>query len=378
MAKKKKVGFGIVGCGVISDFHAEALKHIRNAELVACHDMIPKGAKRLAKQFGCQPYTDYKAFLAHPGLDVVTIATPSGAHLEPAVKAAKAGKHLLVEKPLEITLARCDRIIEAARKARVLLGGIFPSRYSDTIQAIKAKVDKKRFGKIAFGNATVKWFRTQEYYDSGGWRGSWELDGGGALMNQSIHTVDLFQWLLGPVKEVNAITARRTHKRIAVEDVAIAAVTFKSGAIGMLQGTTSAYPGLPREIEIFGDQGSMTYTDDDLTRWDMVKSTCADRNFVKKYLTRSGGAAGAADPRAISFKPHQRQFEEFLKALDGRCKLSVDGKEARKAVELIIAVYLSAQRGKPVALPLSFKGSPNPKPKPKPKKKAKARAKKKS
>ncbi len=363
MAKRRtgnKIGFGVVGCGVISDFHAEALKHIRGAELVACHDNRPKSAQRLAEETGCEPYTDFRSFLNHPGLDVVTIATPSGAHMEPALKAAKAGKHLLVEKPLEITLARCDRIIKAAKDARVLLGGIFPSRFSGGIQALKKAVDKKRFGKIALANATIKWYRTQEYYDSGGWRGSWELDGGGALMNQSIHTIDLFQWLLGRVDQIQAMTSCRIHKRIAVEDVALAQVRFKNGALGMIEGTTAAYPGLPREIEIFGEEGSAVYTDSDLTAWNMVKPKAADRSIIKKYVKTESGAAGAADPRAISFKPHQQQFEEFIKVMKGKGKLSVDGKEARKALELIIGIYLSARSGKTVKFPITFKSSPKP------------------
>ena len=369
MAKKgKKIGFGIVGCGVIADFHAEALEHLKGAELVACHDTLPAGAERLAKARGCVPYTDYKKFLAHPGLDVVTIATPSGAHLEPAVKAAQAGKHLLIEKPLEITLQRCDRIIAAAKKARVILAGIFPSRFNEGINIVKDAVAKKHFGTIAFGNATVKWFRTQEYYDSGGWRGSWELDGGGALMNQSIHTVDLIQWLLGPVAEVTAMTACRTHKRIAVEDIAIASLRFKSGALGLIQGTTAAFPGLPREIEIFGEKGSVIYTDEAITHWAAVKDTAYDRKIKRKHVTAASGAAGAADPRAISFKPHLAQFEDFMRARKSGKKVSVDGAEARKAVELIVAIYLAATRGKTVKLPLTFKGSPKPKAKKKTKK----------
>jgi predicted dehydrogenase len=360
MATKATTGFGIVGCGVISDFHAEAIKHLKGARLVACHDNVAACAERLAAERGCVPYTNLTAFLAHPGLDVVTIATPSGAHLEPAVAAARAGKHLLVEKPLEITLSRCDRIIAAATKARVLLAGIFPSRFSAGIQVIKQALDKKHFGTIAFGNATVKWYRSQEYYDSGGWRGTWELDGGGAIMNQGIHTVDLLQWLLGPVEEIIARTACRTHKRIEVEDVAIATLRFRSGALGLIQGSTSAFPGFPREIEVYGAKGSAIYTDTAITHWEVEKPGAWDRQVKRKHVSAAEGAAGAADPRAISFKPHLAQFEEFMKALKGKGTVSVDGAEARKAVEIIVGMYLAANRGKPVKLPLKFKGSPRP------------------
>jgi UDP-N-acetyl-2-amino-2-deoxyglucuronate dehydrogenase len=360
MARRTTLGFGIVGCGVIADFHAEALRHMRGVRLVACHDTIEASARRVAAKFGCAPYADLDAFLRHDGLDVVTIATPSGAHLEPALAAARAGKHLLVEKPLEITLARCDRIIAAARAAGVLLGGIFPSRFSPGVRVLKQALEEKRFGTIAFGNATVKWYRSQAYYDSGGWRGTWELDGGGCLMNQGIHTLDLLLWLLGPVAEIRAMTARRTHARIEVEDVAIAALRFASGALGLVQGTTSAYPGLPREIEVYGADGSAVYTDANLTRWDMAFPTAADRRIAAKHVAAATGAAGAADPRAISYVPHERQFEEFAAALRGKGAISVDGREARKAVEVIVGIYLAARTGRPVTLPLTFTGSPRP------------------
>ncbi|HNR98847.1 MAG TPA: Gfo/Idh/MocA family oxidoreductase [Planctomycetota bacterium] len=360
MAATKTIGFGIVGCGVIADFHAEALRHMRGVRLLACHDTVPQNAARLAAKHRCAPYSDFNRFLAHPGLRVVTIATPSGLHLEPAVAAAKAGKHLLIEKPLEITLGRCDRIIAAADKAGVLLGGIFPSRFSDDLLTLKRALDRGRFGAIAFGSATVKWYRNQAYYDSGAWRGTWELDGGGCLMNQSIHTVDLLQWLLGPVAEIRAMTALRTHRRIEVEDVAIASLRFRSGALGLLLGSTSAYPGLPRKIEVYGAKGGAAYTDASLTRWDMAAATAEDRRLGARCAASETGAAGAADPRAISFVPHQRQFEDFVKALRGKGAIAVDGREARKAVEIIIGVYLAARRASGVRLPLAFKGSPRP------------------
>ncbi|HAK95633.1 MAG TPA: oxidoreductase [Planctomycetes bacterium] len=360
MAASGTIGFGIIGCGVISDFHAEALRHMRGVRLLACHDTVAQNATRLAEKYGCAPYADFGRFLAHPGLQVVTIATPSGLHLEPALAAAKAGKHLLIEKPLEITLGRCDRIIAAAGRAGVLLGGIFPSRFSQGVRTLKRAIDRGRFGAIAFGNASVKWYRSQAYYDSGAWRGTWELDGGGCLMNQSIHTIDLLQWLLGPVAEVRAMTARRTHERIEVEDVAIASLRFASGALGLIQGSTSAYPGLPRQIEIYGAKGGAVYTDASLTRWDMAVATAEDRRIIARCVASETGAAGAADPRAISFVPHQRQFEEFVKALRGKSAVSVDGREARKAVEIIIAVYLAARHSSCVRLPLAFKGSPRP------------------
>ncbi|HEX7446865.1 MAG TPA: Gfo/Idh/MocA family oxidoreductase, partial [Pirellulales bacterium] len=196
------LGFGIVGCGMIANFHAKAIGDVRGARLVACFDTIAASADRLAAATGCRAYHRLEEMLADPKVHVVTIGTPSGAHLEPAVAAARAGKHVIVEKPLEITLKRCDRIINACHDAGVKLGTIFPSRFHDSSQELKRAVDAGRFGTLTLGDAYVKWFRSQAYYDSGAWRGTWQLDGGGALMNQAIHSVDLLTWLMGPVVEI--------------------------------------------------------------------------------------------------------------------------------------------------------------------------------
>ena len=198
------IGFGIIGCGMIAHFHARAIGDVRGAKLVACYDKIPAAADKLAEVTGCRPYHDLAAMLADPAVEVVTIGTPSGAHLEPAVAAARAGKHVIVEKPLEITLRRCDKIIEACDEAGVVLSTIFPSRFHAPSIEIKRAIEQGRFGRLVVGDAIVKWYRTQAYYDSGAWRGTWELDGGGALMNQAIHSVDLLTWLMGPVVEVRA------------------------------------------------------------------------------------------------------------------------------------------------------------------------------
>ncbi len=210
------IGFGVIGCGMIAGFHAKAIGDVRGARLAACFDMVAKSADQLAAETGCRAYHDLKEMLADPDVDVVTICTPSGAHMEPALAAARAGKHVIVEKPLEVTLRRCDRVIAECEKNKVVLSTIFPSRFHESCQLLKKAVDQKRFGRLTMGDAYVKWYRTQQYYDSGAWRGTWELDGGGALMNQAIHTVDLLTWLMGPVKQIRAQTATLAHERIEV------------------------------------------------------------------------------------------------------------------------------------------------------------------
>ena len=237
------LGFGIIGCGMISKFHAKAIAEVPNAQLVGCFDMVPEAAERLAAETGCKAYRDLRSLLKNPDVQVVTIGTPSGAHLEPAVAAARAGKHVIVEKPLEITLKRCDKIIEECGKAGVVLSTIFPSRFHESARLIKGAIEGGRFGRLTIGDAYVKWYRTQQYYDSGAWRGTWKFDGGGALMNQAIHSVDLLAWLMGPVAEISSFTAMLAHERIEVEDVAMATLRFANGALGVIEATTAAYPG---------------------------------------------------------------------------------------------------------------------------------------
>jgi len=346
------LGFAIVGTGMISRFHARAIEDVRGAKLVACCDMAADRAKQFAEEVGCTPYDDLAQMLADPAVDVVTIATPSGAHMEPAIAAARAGKHVIVEKPLEITLKRCDRIIRECEKQGVKLATIFPSRFHDSSILLRKAIDQGRFGRLTLGDAYVKWFRTQEYYDSGAWRGTWKLDGGGALMNQAVHTVDLLSWLMGPVEEIQAQTALLAHKRIEVEDVAIATLRFKNGALGVIEATTAAYPGYLKRIELHGSEGSAVLEEEDIKAWDFAKKTRGDAAILKAMQKTKSGGGGAADPSAIGHHGHTHQFRDFVKAIKTDGTPAVDGHEGRKPIEIILAIYKSAQTGKLVKLPL--------------------------
>src|SRR5581483_1151628 len=224
----------------------------------------------------------------------------------PAVQAANAGKHVVVEKPMEITLQRCDDILNACAKNGVQLCPIFPSRFSPANLAVKEAIDRGRFGKLTLGDTYVKWWRTQQYYDSGGWRGTWALDGGGAYMNQAIHNVDLLYWFMGDVAEVAAVTDTLAHQRIEVEDAGVAAVRFKSGALGTIEATTSAFPGLLKKTEIHGTQGSAIVEQDDLLLWSFERQSAKDDAIRKKFAQKAGGTGGASDPSAISFTGHQK------------------------------------------------------------------------
>jgi predicted dehydrogenase len=346
-------GFGIIGCGMIAHFHARAIGDIRGAKLIACYDCVPAAADKLAEATGCKPYHDLKTMLADPAIDVVTIGTPSGAHLEPALAAARAGKHVIVEKPLEITLRRCDQIIDACQKAGVMLSTIFPSRFHEPSLEIKRAIDQGRFGRLTVGDAFVKWYRSQEYYDSGAWRGTWELDGGGALMNQAIHSVDLLSWLMGPVVEVNARTGLLAHQRIAVEDVALATVGFANGAMGVIEASTAIYPGYLKRIEIHGSTGSAIMQEEDIIAWDFVKPAKRDEAIRRKMSAQKSGGGGAADPKAIGHHGHTRQFQDVLAAMKKGMTPSIDGVEGRRSVEIILAIYKAAETGRTVTLPLA-------------------------
>lgn len=347
------LGFAIVGCGMIARFHAKAIEATSGAKLVACYSATAASAEKFAAETGCKPYSDLQAMLADPKVDIVTICTPSGAHLEPAVAAAKAGKHVVVEKPLEITLKRCDAIIDACNKAGVILSTIFPSRFHDSSRLIKQAVDKGRLGRMTLGDAYVKWFRTQQYYDSGAWRGTWNLDGGGALMNQAIHSIDLLLWFMGPVVEVNAHTAMLAHERIEVEDTAVATVKFASGALGVIEASTAAFPGELKRVELHGSEGSVAMREEDITRWEFAKKTKADDELLAKMASKTTSGGGAADPKAIGFHGHQRLFQDLVNAIKkGRAPL-IDGSEGRRSVELILAIYKAAETGKTVKLPLA-------------------------
>ena len=347
------VGFGIIGCGMISRFHAGALAEIDSASLVGCFDMFPASADSFAEEAGCTAYHDLDEMLANPEIQVVTICTPSGAHLDPAVAAAKAGKHVLVEKPLEITLARCDAIISACEENGVKLGTIMPSRFSGANQELKKAIEDDRFGRLTLGDTYVKWWRNQEYYDSGGWRGTWAMDGGGAYMNQAIHNVDLLYWFMGEVALVNGCTATLAHERIEVEDVGVACVRFANGALGVLEATTSAFPGLLKKTEIHGTEGLVIIEQDHVLRWEFAQENERDEQIRTEYAAGAGGSGGAADPKAISHAGHREQFKDFLQAIETDETPAVDGHEGRRSVEIILSIYQSSWTGQAVTLPLA-------------------------
>lgn len=341
-------GFGVVGLGMIAEFHGAALDAMAAGRLVACYSPTPGKAAEFAARHGGVGFDDMDAFLAADGLDAVIVATPSGAHLDPAMAAIAAGRHVVVEKPLEVTTARIDRMVGAAATAGVLLTGVFPRRFNPATLALKQAVAAGRFGRIAMADAYVKWWRPQSYYDSAAWRGTKVLDGGGALMNQSIHTIDLLLFVMGDVAATRAQTRLVAHEGIEVEDVAAAMLEFPSGAIGVVQGTTAAWSkaGHKAEVHVMGDKGSAILADDGFRVWEFLEETPEDDRIRAELGADAAAAgAGAADPKAIDFVWHQRNLEDVVRALNAGAPPVIDGREARRAVALIEAIYASADAG---------------------------------
>ena len=337
------IGFAIVGCGNIAPFHAEALDKISNAKLVATCDNISSNAKSLANKYGATPYLEYTEMLKNDKIDVVSICLPSSLHSSFAVQAAEAGKHVIVEKPLDITLKKCDDIISACEDNQVKLAVFFPSRFKETSIALKNAIDTGRFGKITMADAQVKWYRDQEYYDAGGWRGTWKYDGGGALMNQSIHYIDLLQSFVGPVESVFA-HCETLARNIEVEDTAVVSLKFKNGSLGVIQGATSIYPGLDTRIGIHGTDGSVVLNGESLEMWEFKNMTSDDIKLNERLKKTS--SSGAKDPTAfISSKGHQLQFEDMIEAIQMDREPEISGHEGRKSVAIISAIYQSAQEG---------------------------------
>jgi predicted dehydrogenase len=344
-----KIGYGIIGCGNIGPVHAAALAEVRGAKLVAVSDVRLESAVKLASQYGADAYDDYHAMLAREDLHAVCVCVPSGLRMEIAVACAKAGKHILSEKPLEVSTQRIDAILKAVDKAGVRLGCIFQSRFADDTQHIRKALDEGRFGKLVLGDAYIKWHRSEAYYASGAWRGTRKLDGGGALMNQGIHTIDLLQWFMGPIKSIRAQTTRAVHKGLEVEDLATAMLEFKNGAFGVIEGSTAIWKGHPARIEIHGSEGTAVTEDGKLVCWEFKKPKAIDKKIHERMNRASELGSGAGDPlAALSHEGHRRQIADFTQAIQKGRAPQIDGREGRNAVALIEKIYEAARTGKTV------------------------------
>jgi UDP-N-acetyl-2-amino-2-deoxyglucuronate dehydrogenase len=336
-------GFGIVGTGVIATIHADAIATLPDAKLVAVTDAAAGAAAAFAAARGCPAEPDLGALLARRDVEVVCVCVPSGLHAVIGVQAAKAGKHLVVEKPIDVSLDAADRLIDAARTAGVALTVISQHRFDPGLVELKRLLDDGALGRLVLGEASTKWYRTQAYYDSAAWRGTYAMDGG-SLMNQGVHYVDLLRWCLGPPAEVTAVCATQAHQ-IEVEDTALAVVKFASGALGTILSSTAAFPGFPQRLEITGTKGTVTVEDGRIVR----RALAADA-APENAAAPAAAAAAAADPTAVDVASHAAQLADLLEAVDAGREPAVSGQSGRDALEIILAVYESSRVGRPVTL----------------------------
>jgi len=336
-------GIGIVGTGAIAIKHAQAIAELQGAKLLGLFNPNPASAEAARARFSEPVFSDMEEFLAIEGLDIVCICTPSGKHLEPGLEAIRAGKHLVVEKPIEINTDRADEMIEAAEQKGVKLAVIFQNRFSPDYQKLKQAVDAGVFGRLLMGNAYVNWFRNDAYYSTSAWKGTLKADGGGALINQGIHTIDLLLDLMGEVKDVYG-QVQTTLYPIEGEDLGAALVNFQNGALGNITAATALYPGYPERIEIFGTEGSAILEGGKLTAWNVKEQP------PMEVAAEAASGSGSSDPNAIGIQLHLDQWRLFLEALDRDQAVVVDGTTARKSVALIRAIYESSQLGQPISL----------------------------
>lgn len=345
--------FGIIGCGVIGPTHANALASLDEARLVAVADVVPERARTLAEKHHVTPYSDPAEMLAREALDVVCVCTASGLHGEYAILAMRAGCHVVVEKPMELSIAAMDRMLAVQHDTRVKLAVISNHRFDAASQQVYALIQEGAFGRLVLGCTQIPWWRSQAYYDSGAWRGTWALDGGGVLMNQSIHSIDVLQWLMGPVRSVHAYVDTLAH-RIETEDVGVAILRFANGALGTISATTSAYPGVGTRIEVFGDRGSAVIENDKIG---YLRLAGDEQEEVGPYgqATAPPVASGAASttaaaPAALPANTHALQIADLIRAVRADGIPLIDGMAARKPVEIILGIYQAARTGEEVVL----------------------------
>lgn len=347
----QKLGVAIIGTGFIANVHADIFSTLKdeNVELKAVYSRTFEKGEAFGKKYCVDVFTDYERLLARDDIHIVDVCTPSGTHADFAVPAARAGKHLIIEKPLEVTVDRCLSIIEAAESHGVFVAVIFQNRFKDAVQKIRTVLERGAFGQLVLGDAHIKWYRSPEYYQ--GWKGTKQFDGGAALINQGIHTIDLLQWMMGPVEEVFGYTATKVH-RIEGEDVGVAVLRFRSGALGVIEASTAAYPGLPERLGIYGSGGFIEMEGSKIISWNFFNKQFQEEiNVFTKELEVYANVSGGSSPSGIGTEFHRRQILAILRAIRSGEQPPISPKEATKSVAIIEGIYKANLTGKSVRLP---------------------------
>jgi predicted dehydrogenase len=334
--------FGIIGVGVIADFHRRAIENVERAEVAGVYDKFPEAAKKFSEQHGIPAFDSIEALVQQGRCDGVTIATPSGFHRDPSIEAMRAGAHVLCEKPLEVTTEKIDEMIAASKETGKMLGGVLQFRTFEGPKKVKQVIESGKLGKILVADAYIKYYRSQEYYDSAGWRGTWALDGGGATMNQGVHWVDLIQWLVGEAEWVLGHYGTLGHS-IEVEDVCHAIIGWKCGGQGVIEATTCAKPGFEARIEIHGEKGSVLLEDTRIKKL----SVDGEEDYSEEPVVKGGGYS---DPKAISTAGHEHHVRDFVEAFEQGRPPCVPAEDGRRSVRLITAIYESSREGKRIVI----------------------------
>ena len=346
-----KFGIGLIGCGRIAPNHARNIVKLENAELKAVCDLIPGKAQQFSREYGGEACADYRAVLERADIDVIAIATPSGLHAAIGIEAAGAGKHVIVEKPMALSLHDADRLIAACNQNQVYLAVCHQNRYNLVVQKLRQALVDGRFGKLTHGVASIRWYRDQQYFEQDNWHGTWAQDGG-VLMNQSIHNIDLLLWMMGPPQSVFAKIATRQH-RIEVEDLGLGIVNFSNGAGGMIEASSSVYPrNLEETLNVFGETGTVILGGASINKievWRFADNRDDEAEVIKNI--------GETPPNIYGFG-HGILYQRFLKAVETGVPFDIPGEEGRKGLELILAMYHSSLCGQPVALPLKEQAYP--------------------
>lgn len=346
------VRIGVIGCGAIHSTHCDAIREVEGAVLAAVCDEVPEKAKAAGEKYDVPALSRLRDLWQH--VDAVTVAVPSGLHARVGIAAAKAGKHVLAEKPVDITLKKATALLDACRSAGVKLGVVSQHRFAGDLQRLHDAAQGGELGKLILGDAYVKWYRTQAYYDSGDWRGTWSLDGGGCLMNQGVHYVDMIQWIMGGVRAVQAQVRTASHD-IEVEDVAAALIEYKNGAIGVIQGSTSVYPGLAERLEVHGTAGTVIAEADRIKLWETNPEEDGSKYGrgvqsqpvpnVHTHEPEESAGTGASDPSAIWGEQHRLQIEDFVRAILDNREPAMTGEMALEPLKIILAIYKSSRQG---------------------------------
>jgi len=341
---KHPIRFAIIGCGVIAPTHARSILELPAAELVAACDILPERAENLVNEFGGVAYKDSQEMFRNEKIDVVNVCTPSGLHAEIGIRAAQAGIHVIVEKPIDIKLSRVDELIHACQVNDVKLGSISQHRFDPAIVQLKKAINSGKLGRIVFAGAYTQWYRSNQYYQSGSWRGTWSLEGGGALINQGIHYVDLLQYLTGPIYSLHAYSENISHPEIEVEDTTVASLRLHHG-LGVIEAMTSAFPGFCTRLEIFGTEGGVVIEDDRVKEWKIIGE---EYNPTDNSTGRSIAGSSSVN---IWHLGHKRQIQDFIHAVQDEREPAINGIEGRKPLEIVRAIYASSKHKKEILFP---------------------------